>query len=184
MLPNPGQFNNNKLGKHEESLKKSERIKDSGKPTDKDYESYKNDYLKSAPSGRYNGYKAPDGSWHGHPQSESAIKAHYKWSKMNPDQRKAHTEGIKKRQSEIQKAHPQGMSGTKPKKDFNKDTEKPKKKDKYKDDDDKNPPMSGGSKVPRKPKPSPKGPGEYRPIERTVDQDYAKKTDRYRVMVR
>lgn len=60
----------------------------------------------------------------------------------------------------------------------------PKDKDyikRHRDDDDKNPPM-GGSKVPRKPKPGPKSPGTYRPIERKVDPDYAKKHDRYRVM--
>jgi hypothetical protein len=56
------------------------------KKEDPDYEKFKRDY--KAPEGRYNGYKAPDGSWHGSPGSESAIKAHYKWSKMNPDERK------------------------------------------------------------------------------------------------
>jgi hypothetical protein len=68
-----------------ESIKK--RTSDSyQKKEDPDYEKFKRDY--KAPEGRYNGYKAPDGSWHGSPGSESAIKAHYKWSKMNPDDRK------------------------------------------------------------------------------------------------
>lgn len=52
---------------------------------------------------------------------------------------------------------------------------------KKKDDDDDNKGGAGGAKVPRKPKPSPKSPGEYRPIERRVDQDYARRQDRYRV---
>jgi hypothetical protein len=56
------------------------------KKEDPGYEKFKKDY--KAPEGRYNGYKAPDGSWHGSPGSESAIKAHYEWSKMGPDQRK------------------------------------------------------------------------------------------------
>ena len=56
------------------------------KKEDPGYEKFKRDY--KAPEGRYNGYKAPDGSWHGSPGSESAIKAHYKWSKMSPDERK------------------------------------------------------------------------------------------------
>ena len=63
----------------------------------------------------------------------------------------------------------------------------PKDKDyikRHRDDDDKNPPMSGGSKVPRKPKPGPKSPGTYRPIERETDPNYARKLDRYRVTAR
>lgn len=52
---------------------------------------------------------------------------------------------------------------------------------KKKDDDDDNKGGAGGAKVPRKPKPSPQSPGEYRPIERRVDQDYARRQDRYRV---
>lgn len=61
--------------------------------------------------------------------------------------------------------------------------QKNKKIDKYnKDDDDKG--NSGGASMPRKPKPSPKSPGDYRPIERKTDPDYARKQDRYRVMAR
>lgn len=65
---------------------------------------------------------------------------------------------------------------------FNKRTTKPdyKKRPKGKDDDDK----SGGATMPRKPKPSPQSPGEYRPIERKTDPDYARKLDRYRVQAR
>jgi hypothetical protein len=72
--------------------------------SDPDYDKFRADYLKHAPSGRYNGYQAPDGSWHGHPASESAIKAHYKWSKMSADERKAHTERRKKEQYNLKKA--------------------------------------------------------------------------------
>ena len=72
--------------------------------SDPDYDKFKADYLKHAPSGGYNGYQAPDGSWHGHPASESAVKAHYKWSKMNADERKKHTERRKKEQYNMQKA--------------------------------------------------------------------------------
>ena len=58
-------------------------------PKDPDYEKFKSDYLsKSNKSGAYHGYQAPDGSWHGHPHSESAIKAHYKWSKMSNEEKK------------------------------------------------------------------------------------------------
>ena len=71
---------------------------------DPDYEKFRADYLKHAPNGRYNGYQAPDGSWHGHPASESAVKAHYKWSKMSADERKAHTERRKKEQYIMKKA--------------------------------------------------------------------------------
>jgi hypothetical protein len=68
-----------------ENIKK--RTSDSyQKKEDPDYEKFKKDY--KAPEGRYSGYKAPDGSWHGSPGSDSAIRAHYKWSKMNPDERK------------------------------------------------------------------------------------------------
>lgn len=81
------------LGKKTEYEYKSESIKkrpsdSSQKKEDPGYEKFKKDY--KAPDGRYSGYKAPDGSWHGSPNSESAIKAHYKWSKMNPDERKKH----------------------------------------------------------------------------------------------
>jgi len=58
-------------------------------PKDPHYEKFKSDYLsKSSKGGPYNGYQAPDGSWHGHPHSESAIKAHYKWSKMSNEEKK------------------------------------------------------------------------------------------------
>ena len=78
------------LGKKTEYEYKSESIKkrkpdSSQKKEDPDYEKFKKDY--KAPNGRYNGYKAPDGSWHGSPGDESAIKAHYKWSKMSRDER-------------------------------------------------------------------------------------------------
>lgn len=56
------------------------------KKEDPDYEKFKKNY--KAPEGRWNGYQAPDGSWHGSPAHESAIKAHYKWSKMGPEERK------------------------------------------------------------------------------------------------
>lgn len=56
------------------------------KKEDPGYEKFKKEH--KVPDGRYNGYRAPDGSFHGSPGSESAIRAHYKWSKMNPDERK------------------------------------------------------------------------------------------------
>lgn len=212
MIPNPGQFNKDYKdysSKKHENLTSKLRGHAEKKPVDKEYEAFKSDYLKRDLSGRYHGYQAPDGSWHGHPASESAIKAHYKWSKMTVDERKAHNQRMKDWEHRLQKAPerekkkvvpkplpPKGEQPTLPgmgiarskeekkynKKDFNKERIN-KKKDKYKgDDDDKNPPMSGGSKVPRKPKPSPQSPGTYRPIERKVDPDFAKKHDRYRVL--
>jgi hypothetical protein len=57
-------------------------------PKDPDYEKFKSDYLSRSKGGIYYGYRAPDGSWHGHPGAESAIKAHYKWSKMSNEEKK------------------------------------------------------------------------------------------------
>ena len=68
-----------------ESINKKRKSDAPQKKEDPDYEKFKKDY--KAPEGRYNGYKAPDGSWHGSPGSESAIKSHYKWSKMSRDER-------------------------------------------------------------------------------------------------
>jgi hypothetical protein len=69
-----------------ESINKKRPSDSSQKKEDPGYEKFKKDH--KVPEGRYNGYRAPDGSFHGSPGSESAIRAHYKWSKMNPDERK------------------------------------------------------------------------------------------------
>jgi hypothetical protein len=68
-----------------ESINKK-RTPDSSQKKEPGYEKFKKDY--KVPNGRYNGYRAPDGSFHGSPGDESAIKAHYEWSKMGPDERK------------------------------------------------------------------------------------------------
>jgi hypothetical protein len=76
------------------------------KKEDLDYEKFKQDYIKHKShldKQRYNGYQAPDGSWHGHPLSESAIKAHHKWSKMTREQQQKHTEREKQHRNMMNK---------------------------------------------------------------------------------
>lgn len=117
-----------KMG-HDESLYK--RKDTPAKKEDPEYDKFKKDYLKekSHLNGKgYHGYQAPDGSWHGHPLSESAIKAHHKWSKMTREQQQKHTERQKKdrfmMQKQSDKQHPHEKPGS-PKKDWDHKKKKP-----------------------------------------------------------
>lgn len=86
----PDKKDYNKENKNKDHIYNKAASKDrKPEPKDPHYEKFKSDYLsKSNKSGAYSGYQAPDGSWHGHPHSESAIKAHYKWSKMSNEEKK------------------------------------------------------------------------------------------------
>ena len=88
---------------HSSSIKKRTTASSSSqKKEDPDYEKFKKGH--KVPEGRYSGYQAPDGSWHGSPGSESAIKAHYKWSKMSPSERKQHKERHDEQKRAMQKS--------------------------------------------------------------------------------